>query len=66
VVRFVLLAAAGLLVSATVPLAREALAGAAMPAIAAASFGLLAFTRVDTMWVVLGAAAAGLLGRALS
>lgn len=65
VVRSVLLAAAGLLIAATIPLARDALESVPMLAIAVVSFGLLAFTRIETMWVVLGAAAAGLLGLAL-
>ena len=60
VVRAVILAGAGLLLSAAVPLARNALTGALPVAIAAACCLLTLFTRVDTLWMVLGAAAAGL------
>ncbi len=66
VVRAVLLAAAGLLAASTLPMAREAVTGPFTLAIALASLALLAFTRLETVWVVLGAAAAGLLGLALS
>jgi len=62
-IQCVMLAAAGLVVSATVPLARDALTGPLAVAIAVASFLFLVFTRKDTIWVVLGAAVIGLLGR---
>lgn len=61
-IRAVTLAAAGLLLSATVPLARDAIQGPWLAGIALASFAVLSFTRVDTMWVVAGAALLGLLG----
>jgi chromate transporter len=60
-IRAVLLAGAGLLLSAAVPLARDAITGPLPFAIAAISFALIAFTRLDTIWVILGAAITGLL-----
>ncbi len=59
-IRAVTLAAAGLVAAFAVPLARDALTSAAAVAIAAASFLLLTATRVDTLWIVAGSAAAGL------
>ncbi len=53
------LAAAGLIVAAAVPLARDALTGAAAAVIAFASCWVLIATRVDTFWVIAGSAAAG-------
>jgi len=61
----VLAAAAGLLVASTLPLARESVTGAFSGAVALASFLLLTATRVDIGWVMLGAAAAGLLAAVL-
>jgi chromate transporter len=60
-IRAVTLAAAGLVAAFAVPLARDALTSVAAVAIAAASFLLLVATRLDTLWIVAGAAAAGLL-----
>lgn len=57
----VMFAAAGLLACASLPLARASLSGPLSAGLAAASFLALALTRADTVWVVLGAAAAGLL-----
>ncbi len=54
-------AAAGLVVASAVPLAHDAVTGAATVVIAAASFLLLVATRIDTVWVIAGSAAAGLL-----
>jgi chromate transporter len=56
----VTLAAAGLVAASAVPLARDAITGATSVAIAAASFLLLTATRLDTLWVIAGSAAAGL------
>lgn len=56
------LASAGLIAAAAVPLARDAVTGPVPLAIAAGSFLTLAFTRVDTVWVIAGSAVAGLLG----
>ena len=62
-IQCVMLAAAGLVVSATVPLARDALAGPVAVGIAAGSFLFLVLTRKDTVWVVLGSALIGLLAK---
>lgn len=59
-IRAIMLCSAGLLISSTLPLGRAALTNGLSAAIAAASFALLAFTRVETLWVVLGSAALGL------
>ena len=64
-IQCVMLAAAGLVVSSTVPLARDALTGPLAVGIAFASFLFLVLTRKDTIWVVLGSAVAGLLGKLL-
>jgi chromate transporter len=57
----VTLAAAALIVWATIPLARDSLTGWFPAAIAVASFAVIAFTRIDTFWVMAGAAIAGLI-----
>ena len=54
-------ASAGLLVAATLPLAREALSGGLLVMIAAVSFVLFSFTRIDSVWVILASALTGLL-----
>jgi chromate transporter len=64
-IRCVMLAAAGLVVSSTVPLARDALTSPLMVGIALGSFLFLVLMRKDTIWVVIGSAAAGLAGRLL-
>jgi len=61
VTRTVLLAGAGLMAAAAAPLARDAITGPMTLAIAVTSFLLIAVTRVDTLWIMLGAAIAGLL-----
>lgn len=61
VTRAVLVAGGGLLLSASVPLARDAIHGPLSIGIVALSFGLIAFTRLDTFWIMLGAAIIGLL-----
>jgi chromate transporter len=61
VARAVLLAGAGLLASASAPLARDAITGPLSFAIVASSFVLIAITRVDSLWVMLGAAVIGIL-----
>jgi chromate transporter len=61
-IQCVTLAAAGLVINATIPLARDAITGPLPAVIAVASFLLLALTRYATVWVILGAALAGLLG----
>jgi len=62
-IRAVLLAGAGLLLSASMPLARDAITGPLAVAILAVSLVLLTFTRLQTAWVMLGAAAVGLVAR---
>ncbi len=59
------LAAAGLIASATIPLARDALSGPVAAFIAFASFVFMAFTEHDTIWIILGSALVGLLAGAL-
>ncbi|MGA2134867.1 MAG: chromate transporter [Bryobacteraceae bacterium] len=60
-IQCVTLAAAGLVVDATIPLARDVFTGWDAIGIAAVSAAVLAFTRVSTAWVILGAGLAGLL-----
>ncbi|HUA17817.1 MAG TPA: chromate transporter [Bryobacteraceae bacterium] len=59
VTRSVLCAGAGLMGSAAIPLARDVIHGPLPLTIVAASFALIAFTRVDSLWVMLGAALVG-------
>ncbi|MDQ2947435.1 MAG: chromate transporter [Acidobacteriota bacterium] len=59
-IRAVLLAGAGLLLSASIPLARDAITGPLPFVIAAISFVVIGFTRIDSIWVILGAALTGL------
>ena len=47
--------------SAAAPLARDAITGPLSLAIIVASFILIAITRVDSLWVMLGAAVVGML-----
>jgi chromate transporter len=60
-IQAVTLAAAGLVAASAVPLARDAVSSVAALAIAAASFLLLIATRLDTLWIIAGSAALGLL-----
>jgi chromate transporter len=55
----VMLAAAALIVHATVPLARETLTSWGNAVIGLGSFAMLAFSRIDPLWVIVGAAVAG-------
>ena len=61
VTRTVLLAGAGLMAAAAAPLARDAVTGPITLLIVIASFLLIAITRIDTLWIMLGAALVGLL-----
>jgi len=61
-IRAVTLAAAGLVLSATIPMARDAWTSALPIAISLASFAILTWTEADTLWVVLLGAASGLAG----
>ena len=60
-IQAVTLAAAGLVIEATVPLARDALTGWIPVGIAVASFLFLVLTTRTTLWVMAGAALVGLL-----
>jgi len=62
----VILASTGLLMAASIPLTRDAATGSLAVAIVAASFIVLVFTRVETWWVMLAAAAVGLGAKLLS
>lgn len=55
-------ASAGLMIAATLPLAREALADAFLATIAGASFVLFAFTAIESVWVIVASALIGLAG----
>ncbi len=59
----VLLASAGLLISASIPLARDAITGPLAIAFVVVSFGMLTFTRVDSSWVMIGVLGAGVASR---
>lgn len=61
VARSVLFAGAGLMLSAAAPMARDAITGPLSLAIVAASLILIAITRVDSLWVMLGAAVVGMI-----
>jgi len=65
-IRAVLLASAGLLLSASVPLARDAITGPLTFGIMLASFAVLALSKIDTVWVVVGGAVIGLAAKAAS
>jgi chromate transporter len=59
-IRAIILASAGLLIAASIPLTVDAATGTLTVAIIAVSFVILAFTRVESWWVMLGAAAVSL------
>ncbi len=56
VLQTVILASAGLLLAAAIPLARDALTDPIKIGIAVISFMLLLVTKLDTLWIILGAA----------
>jgi len=56
VLQTVVIASAGLLLGAAIPLARDALTDSMTVAIAVASLVLLLVTKIDTLWIILGAA----------
>ena len=60
-IRSVLIASAGLLTAVSVDLAGNGVTDRFTATVAAVAFGALAFTRVDTVWVMLAAAALGVL-----
>lgn len=59
-IRGLLLASAGLLVSSSVPLTQDAVTGVFAGLLLVASFVALTFTRLDSAWVIIGAATLGL------
>jgi chromate transporter len=63
-IRAVVLASAGLLLSASLPLARDAITGPLTFGIMLVSFAVLVLTKIDTVWVVLGGAIIGLIAKA--
>jgi chromate transporter len=64
-IRAVTLAGGGLILTSTVPLARDALTGILPLVIAIGSFFFLVLTGRATVWVILGAAVVGLAGKLL-
>jgi chromate transporter len=65
-IRAVILASAGLLIAASIPLTRDAATGPLTTAILALSFAVLTFTRLESWWVMLGAAAVGLASKLIA
>ena len=59
-IRAVVLASAGLLIAASIPLTRDAVTGPLAIVLLGLSFVVLTFTRVESWWVMVGAAAIGL------
>jgi chromate transporter len=59
-------ASAGLMLAAMVPMARGTLTDGFLAAVAVASFAVFSLTRIDSVWVILAAALAGLLGTAVT
>ena len=59
-VQAVILASAGLLLASSIPMAGDAITGHLTLAIVAVTFVVLSFTRVDSAWLMLGAAVVGL------
>jgi len=56
VLQTVVIASAGLLFAAAIPLAHDALTDPVTVAIAVVSLALLLVTKIDTLWIILGAA----------
>jgi chromate transporter len=56
VLQTVIIASAGLLLTAAIPLGRDGLTGPVTVGIALVSFVLLLATKLDTLWIILGAA----------
>ena len=65
ILQTVVIASAGLLLAAAIPLARDALTGEITVAIAVVSFILLLTTKLDTLWIILGAAVCSWLAASL-
>jgi chromate transporter len=64
-IRGLMLGSAGLLLASSVPLARDADTGPLSLAIMIAAFLVLSFTRLNTAWLMAGAAAVGLAAKLL-
>jgi hypothetical protein len=62
-VQALMLASAGLLLFASVPLARDAIVGPLTLVLAVVSFAAISFTRVESMRVMFVAAAVGLVAK---
>ena len=62
----ILVASAGLLAAATIPLAQSALTSPPLIVIALVSLGVLFTTKLDTLWIIFGAALAALSVSAVS
>lgn len=60
----VTMAAAGLIVATAIPLARDAVTGTATVFIAGVGFLVLVATELDTLWVIAGGAAVGMIASA--
>ena len=56
VLQTVIIASAGLLLAAAIPLGRDGLTGPVTVGIAVVAFVLLLTTKLDTLWIILGAA----------
>lgn len=56
ILQTIVIASAGLLLAAAIPLGRDGLTGPVTWAIAAVCFTLLLTTKLDTLWMILGAA----------
>ncbi len=65
-IRAVVLGSAGLLMAASVPMARDAATAPILTAIVVVSFFTLAFTRTQTWWVMGAAAAVGVITKLFS
>jgi chromate transporter len=65
VLQTVVVASAGLLLAAAIPLAQSALTAGVTIAIAIVSLGLLLLTKIDTLWIIFGAAAVSISASAL-
>lgn len=59
-IRAVIVATAGLLLSASLPLARDAIHGRLSVGMIVGTFAILSFTKIDSAWVMFGAAVLGL------
>jgi chromate transporter len=65
VLQTVVIASAGLLLAAAIPLARDALTDSVTVAIAVVSLALLLVTKIDSLWIILGAAVISLLASSI-